>query len=135
MIVLDTDVLVEWGRPNTAQAVHSYLSRRTDEQWVVPSVGLYEYLNYYNSQSRRRTERRRITNRVDGIVPFDTDAALEASDIENLLAQSGTSLGAGDLLVAAIARSRGGTLATRNKNDFDKKPIHQLMDVDIVART
>jgi predicted nucleic acid-binding protein len=73
-----------------------------------------------------------VEKRVDAVQPLDADAALEASDIENLLGSSGTSLGAGDLLIAAIARDLGATLATRNKNDFDKQPIHQLMDIDIV---
>lgn len=132
MIVLDTDVLVEFARPNTASTVKSYLSQRADEQWIVPSIGLYEYLTYYGSQSRRRKERRQVEKRVDAVQPLDADAALEASDIENLLRSSGTSLGAGDLLIAAIARDLGATLATRNKNDFDKQPIHQLMNIDIV---
>lgn len=102
---------------------------------AVPSIGLYEYLTFYGSQSRRRKERRRIESesRVDGILPLDTDAALEASDIENLLSSSGTSLAPGDLLVAAIARDRGATLATRNENDFDEQPIHRLVEVDIVG--
>lgn len=132
MIVLDTDVLVEYARPNSDPAVTSYLSQRADEQWIVPSVALYEYITFYESQSRRRKERQQVESRVDAVVPFDADAALEASDIENLLSSSGTSLDAGDLLIAATARVRSATLATRNKNDFDKQPIHQLMDVDIV---
>lgn len=132
MIVLDTDVLVEYARPNSDPAVTSYLTQRTDEQWIVPSVGLYEYLSFYGSQSRRRTERKQVESRVDAVLPLDADAALEASDIEYLLSSSGTSLDPGDLLIAAIARSRNATLATRNKNDFDKQPIQQLMDIDIV---
>jgi len=132
MIVLDTDVLVEYARPNSDPAVTSYLTQRTDEQWIVPSVGLYEYLSFYGSQSRRRTERKQVESRVDAVLPLDADAALEASDIENLLSSSGTSLDPGDLLIAAITRSRNATLATRNKNDFDKQPIQQLIDVDIV---
>lgn len=132
MIVLDTDVLVEYARPDTAPTVTSYLSQQADEQWLVPSVGLYEYLTFYQSQSRRRKERRQVERRVDAILAVDADIALEASDIENLLRSSGTSLDPGDLLIAAVARNHGATLATRNKNDFDKEPIHQLMSVDIV---
>jgi predicted nucleic acid-binding protein len=132
MIVLDTDVLVEYARPNSDPAVTAYLSQRADEQWIVPAVALYEYLTFYGTQSRRRKERQQVENRVDAVHSFDTDAALEASAIENLLSSADTSLGAGDLLIAAIARDQGATLATRNKNDFDKQPIHQLMDVDII---
>lgn len=132
MIVLDTDVLVEYARPNPDPVVTAYLSQRVDEQWLVPAIGLYEYLTFYQSQSRRRTERREVESRVDAILPFTTDTALEAANIENLLRSSDTSLDPGDLLIAAIARDQGATLATRNKNDFDKTPIHQLLDVDIV---
>jgi len=132
MIVLDTDVLVEYARPNSDPVVMAYLSGKASEQWIVPSVALYEYLSYYGSQSRRRKEHRQVESRVDAVVPLDADAALEASDIENLLSSSGTSLDAGDLLIAAIASNQGATFATRNKNDFDKQPIHQLMDIDII---
>ena len=132
MIVLDTDTLIDWGRSGTSGTVSNYLSARTTHQWVIPSIALYEYLTFYDSQSRRRRERQRIENLTDDILPFDADAAQEAADIENLLESAGASLDTGDLLIAAIARDRGGILATRNKNDFDKTPIHQLMDVDIV---
>ena len=37
-----------------------------------------------------------------------------------------------DLLVAVIARETDCSLVTRNKNDFDKTPVHQLLDVDII---
>jgi predicted nucleic acid-binding protein len=93
---------------------------------------LYEFLSYYDSQSRRRQERRQVESRVDAVLPFDADCALEAATIENLLDSAGTSLDAGDLLIAAIARNAGARLATANKNDFDKEPIRQLLDVDVI---
>jgi predicted nucleic acid-binding protein len=132
MIVLDNDVLVGWARPDTDDEVRSYLSGRTTDQWFVTAVGLYEYLTFYDAQSRRRKERREVEERVDGVLPLDADAAAEAADIENLLEGAGTSLDAADLLVAGIARSRGATLATRNSNDFDKEPIRELMSVDVL---
>jgi predicted nucleic acid-binding protein len=70
---------------------------------------------------------------VDAITPIDSGTSLEAATIESLLADAGTSLDTGDLLVAATARQHDGTLAAANENDFDKAPIHQLIDVDIVA--
>lgn len=132
MIVLDNDVLVGWARPGTDDKVRSYLSERTAEQWFVTAVGLYEYLTFYDAQPRRRKERRELEERVDGVLPLDADAAAEAADMENLLESAGPSLAAADLLVAAITRSRGATLATRNSDDFDKEPVHELMDVDVL---
>ena len=132
MIFLDNDVLDGFVRPNPDSAVLSYLSSHQSEQWIVPSVVLYEFLSFYNSQSDRNLKRRQLKNRIDDIAPLDEHAAAEAADLEVSLRKIGTSLETGDLLIAATARNRGGTLATRNKNDFDKNPIHQLMDVDIV---
>lgn len=48
------------------------------------------------------------------------------------LASAGTNLDLADLLIAATARERNATLATANKRDVDKVPIHRLMDVDII---
>lgn len=132
MIFLDNDVLDGFVRPNPDEAVISYLQNHRSEQWIVPSVVLYEFLSFYSSQSTRHTRRRQLNDRIDGIVPLDEDAAAQAASLEVSFDNAGVSLDTGDLLVAAIARSRGGTLATRNKNDFDKAPIHELMAVDIV---
>jgi len=52
--------------------------------------------------------------------------------LRRALAQTNTSLDTGDLLVAATAHRHGGTLATADKNDFDKPQIRQLLNVDIV---
>jgi len=37
-----------------------------------------------------------------------------------------------DLLNLATAHTAGGTFLTRNKDDFDKEPLHELADVDVV---
>lgn len=133
MIFLDNDVLAEFRRQNPDRAVVSYLQQHRSEQWFVPSVVLYEFLSFHSSEARQNQERQQIQSRVDGIAPLDDEAAAEAAAIESKLDTAGTSLDGADLLIAGIARSRGGTLATRNKNDFDKPPIHQLMDIDIVT--
>lgn len=132
MIVLDNDVLVEFRRPNPDPVVLSYLQSHRSDPWLVPSVVLYEFLSFYDSTSKQDQERRAIKARVDGIASLDEGGAAEAAAIKSKLSSVGTSLDARDLLIAATARERGGTLATRNKNDFDKQPIHQLMSVDIV---
>ncbi|WP_226022843.1 type II toxin-antitoxin system VapC family toxin [Halomicrobium salinisoli] len=131
MIVLDNDVLAGFVRPNPDPDVLSYLSDHSTEQWIVPTIVLYEFLSYYDSSKQTR-RRRQLKKRVDGIVPFDEDAAAAAANIEGSLQSVGTSLDTADLFIAAIARERSGTLATRNHQDFDKTPIHQLLDIDIV---
>ncbi|SEP07246.1 hypothetical protein/tRNA(fMet)-specific endonuclease VapC [Halorientalis persicus] len=131
MICLDNDVLDGFVRPHPDPDVVSYLSNHQTEQWIVPAVVLYEFLSFYNPSMQNR-RRQQLKKRVDEIGAFDADAASEAAEMESKLQNVGTSLDTADLLIAAIARERGATLATRNKNDFDKRSIHQLMDVDIV---
>lgn len=131
MICLDNDVLDGFVRPNPDPDVIPYLSNRQNDQWIVPSVVLYEFLSFYNSSMQNR-RRQQLNQRVDKIASLDEDAASEAAKIEANLQNAGASLNTADLLIAAIARDQGATLATRNKNDFDKQPIRQLMDVDIV---
>lgn len=132
MIFLDNDVLNAFRQPNPDQTVLSYLQTHRSEQWLIPSIVLYEFVSYYDTRAKQNRERQQITARVDGIAALDESAAAEAANIEANLDAAGTSLDTADLLIAAIARDRGGTLVTRNKNDFDKSPIHHLMDVDIV---
>lgn len=132
MIFLDNDVLNEFRRPDPDESVVSYLQQHRSEQWFVPSVVLYEFVSYHDTRADQNRERTQIESRVDGIAPLDGDAATEAANIEASLSRAGTSLDTADLLIAGIARDRGGRLATRNENDFDKRPVHELLDVDIV---
>jgi predicted nucleic acid-binding protein len=45
------------------------------------------------------------------------------------------SLDLADLLHAATARVHDATFVTCDASDFDKTPIHQLMDIDIIEPT
>lgn len=100
----------------------------------MPSIVLYEFLSYHETQAEQRREREAITSRFDRIVSLDEGAAVEAANLEPRLAAAGTSLDTADLFNAAIARDRDGTLVTRNENDFDKQPIHELLNVDVLHR-
>jgi predicted nucleic acid-binding protein len=133
MIFLDNDVLNAFRQPIPDDTVVSYLQEHRSKQWLVSSIVLYEFLSYHDTKAKQNRERRQIKSRVDGIAPLDESAAAEAANIGARLSAAGTSLDTGDLLIAAIARDQGGTLATKNKTDFDKTPIHELMDVDIVS--
>jgi predicted nucleic acid-binding protein len=55
----------------------------------------------------------------DRILPFDSPAAIAFADIAASRRQSGRPISQADAQIAAIARSRGATLATRNVADFD----------------
>jgi predicted nucleic acid-binding protein len=69
---------------------------------------------------------------VNGIADLNTDVAMEAATLRAGLTTADTSLDLADVLIAATAREYGATLATTNENDFDKRPIHELVDVYIV---
>lgn len=133
MLYLDNDVLRKFAQPDPDPAVVEYLERHRSEPWGISTVVLYEFLSYYASTGTRQKRLQTLkTHVVDDVAAFDEDAAVEAASIESALADTDSSLDAADLMIAATARRYGGTLATANKRDFDKRPVHQLMDVDIV---
>jgi predicted nucleic acid-binding protein len=132
MICLDNDVFSRYASGQSYPAVSEYLSSHRTEPWLLPSIVLFEYLQRYSTHNTIKNERRKAERAVDGIVPVDAEVAEQAANVRARLASAGTSLAVPDLLIAATAREHGYTLATRNRNDFDKRPIRQLMDVDIV---
>ena len=56
---------------------------------------------------------------VDRILPFDSEAAREYADIAAARRSAGRPFPPADCQIAAIARSRGMTVATRNVRDFE----------------
>jgi predicted nucleic acid-binding protein len=132
MICLDNDVFRKYARPSPDQQVVQHLGNHQNEPWVIPAIVLFEHLNGYSSRKRLQTQRQRLEQTMDAILPLDADVAQEAAELNILLANSNSSLAVPDLLVAATARAHNCTLKTANRNDFDEPPMHQLMAVDIV---
>ena len=83
-------------------------------------------------QSKQRTRRNQLTQAVDNVIRFDGDTAAEAASMETSLEAAGVSVDDVDLLVAATARQHQATFVTADKKDFDKTPLHELMDIDII---
>jgi tRNA(fMet)-specific endonuclease VapC len=132
MICLDNDVFSRYASRQSYPAVSEYLASHSDQPWLLPSIVLFEYLQRYSAHDTIQTQRRNAEQAVDGIVPVDAAVAEQAANIRARLDAAGTSLAVPDLLIAAVAREQGCTLATRNRNDFDKPPIYELLDIDIV---
>lgn len=135
MLFLDNDVLAKFARPDPDPAVVEYLKDRRTDSWAISALVAYEFLSVYSKSQRQRKCRQLEGDVVNEITPIDAETSLEAAALRELLAESGTTLDTGDLLVAATARQHGGTIATANKNDFDKAPVHELIDVEIVPTT
>ncbi|WP_324664064.1 type II toxin-antitoxin system VapC family toxin [Haloarcula sediminis] len=132
MILLDNNIIRKYARPDPDEAVLNYLSDHRTEPWGISAIVLFEFLSYYDTESKQRTRRSQLTQAVDDVISFDGDTAAEAASMETSLEAAGVSLDGVDLLIAATARQHQATLVTADKNDFDKTPLHELMDVDIV---
>ena len=62
----------------------------------------------------------------DRVLPFDSEAARAYADIAAMRRSAGRSVAPADCQIAAIARARGLTVATRNVRDFED------IDIEVV---
>jgi len=73
---------------------------------------------------RRRRSLEEVINRIfaedltDRVLPFDSTAAHQFADLAASRRRAGRPIAEADARIAAIARSRGAALATRNVGDF-----------------
>ena len=54
------------------------------------------------------------------VLPFDTDAAVAYADIFAARRRAGRPAATVDLMIAAVARTRGASVVTRNVADFEE---------------
>jgi predicted nucleic acid-binding protein len=132
MILLDNNIIRKYAHPDPDEAVLNYLSEHRTEPWGISAIVLFEFLSYYDTQAKQRKRRSQLTQAVDTVISFDGDTAAEAASMEASLEAAGVSLDDVDLLIAATARQHQATFVTADKNDFDKTPVHELVDIDIV---
>ena len=135
MIVLDTNVVSELLRPSPDPVV---------ETWVAghPAVGLYfsavgeaelRYGVAILPAGRRRDALASAIETIlredfdERILPFDSGAARAFATIAAARRAAGRTASPSDFQIAAIARSRGMAVATRNIRDFDNMGI-ELFD-------
>lgn len=132
MIVLDNDVLVKMSGADPDPAVVKHLQQYSSDEWTIPSIVAFEFLRSCDSRTEMEQMRGRLSTKLDRIVDFTGNTALEAAYLENRLETRNVSLDAADLLNLATAHEEGGIFVTHNRSDFDKEPIKQLTNVDIV---
>ncbi|QCP90385.1 PIN domain-containing protein [Haloarcula marismortui ATCC 43049] len=130
MIVLDRDILVKLR--NSEAAVVEHLKQYRTDEWTIPSHVAWESFQRYDSRSDMLQEQQHLRSSLDRILPFTSDTALEAAYLDEKLQSQGVTLDSADLLNLATAHTEGGTFITHNKNDFDKEPLLELTDVDVV---
>ena len=128
MIVLDTNVLSEVIRLAPSPKVLRWLGEQNRESVFTTAVTQAEML--YGLESLPAGKRRTLLNSAlermfaeefpGRILPFDPDAAQAFGQIVARRDALGRPISQFDGMIAAIARSRRATLATRNMADFQE---------------
>jgi predicted nucleic acid-binding protein len=126
VIVLDANVVSELMRLQPAMAVVEWVDRQNvDEVWLT-AIALAELLY---GIGRLPEGRRKITLAAQleemvaeefdhRVAAFDETAAAHYADIVVARERAGRPVGAADAQIAAICRSHGAVLATRDVEDF-----------------
>jgi predicted nucleic acid-binding protein len=127
MTILDTNVLSEVFKPLPESSVLDWLVDRAPEGLYITAVTLAELLYGVEAlpAGRRRAKLSAAIENVlaeqysGRVLAFDESAARIYADIVNSRVSAGRPISPFDAMIAAIARSRGATLATRNAADFE----------------
>ncbi|NBB53155.1 PIN domain-containing protein [Rhizobium sp. CRIBSB] len=124
MIFLDTNVVSETFKKEPNEAVIAWLIRY-DAELALSSIVIgeiaYGIAKIRDDERAPRLElslkdwRSRFAGRIHG---FGEEAALAYGEIMGDAKRRGTTMPAPDGMIAAVAKTKGGALATRNVDDF-----------------
>ncbi len=126
MLVVDTNVLSELMRPSPNAAIASWIAERATSSLHLTAVSEAE-LRFglaIMPPGRRRDglaeglERMLRTGFANRVLPFDSAAASAYAEIAAARRAMGRPMPDADCQIAAIARSRGMAVVTRNVRDF-----------------
>ena len=132
MIMLDTNVVSEIMRPLPTPAVESWIANHPAASLFFSAVGEAELrfgLAIMPAGRRRDALASEIEAMLrddfaDRILPFDSNAARAYAEIAASRRAIGRSVTEADCQIAAITRSRGMPLATRDVRDFQDMGIN-----------
>lgn len=126
MIVLDTNVVSELMLPVPAAKVVEWVAKQAAPTLYFTAVSEAE-LRYGIAILPAGRRRERLLAEVEGmlredfegrVLPFDRSAALVYAEIAASRRSIGRPISNADCQIAAIARSNGAAVATRNHRDF-----------------
>jgi predicted nucleic acid-binding protein len=126
MIILDTNVVSELMRPEPAPQVADWVRRRDRRELRMTSITLAEIRFGIARLPEGRRKQALLDTANDTfrtfdeqILPVDSSAAEQYAIIASTRERAGKPLTGFDALIAAVCRSCGAALATRNVPDFE----------------
>jgi predicted nucleic acid-binding protein len=130
MIVLDTNVTSELMRPAPLLVVTAWVRARNARELYTTSITMAEIrYGIERLPDGRRKDLLRITAEdvfsafAEAVLPFNAAAAAEYAGIVSRRDRTGAPIDGFDAQIAAICRTHGAALATRNVKDFDATGI------------
>jgi predicted nucleic acid-binding protein len=134
VIVLDTNVISELTRQVPAPGVMSWIDSLAAADLATTAITAAELL-YGAARLPSGRRKREVVAAVDGllsddfrdrVLSFDEPAARRYADIVTARERLGRPIGVADAQIAAICRTIGATLATRNTQDFSGTGIELI---------
>lgn len=134
MIVLDTNVLFELMRRRPAARVVRWVDEQDARALAITAVTVAE-LRYGVARLPNGARRAKLAAAVDGLVreefagrvlPFDVAAASHYAELAAERDRNGRPVSVSEGQIAAICRSHGARLATRNGRDFEATGVTVL---------
>ncbi|WP_026455145.1 type II toxin-antitoxin system VapC family toxin [Saccharomonospora iraqiensis] len=134
MTVLDTNVVSELMRPEPDRGVMAWVDRMPPEDVFVTAVTAAE-LRYGAARLSDGRRKRELVVKVEElfaedfrgrVLPFDDAAAGCYAEITVAREREGLAVSMADAQIAAICRSHGVPLATRNTKDFSGTGVELL---------
>ena len=129
MLLLDTNICV-FLMKNKYPAATQKLLNSDPSEIAISSITLFE-LEYGAAKSQWPEKNRnnvKLFLAPFTIIPFDSNDAITAGEIRQILEKAGTPIGPYDVQIAAQGLARGYTVVTHNTIEFSRVPNLQFID-------